>query len=412
MVGERPTIGAFATMAQVLITDPAPPDGVVEVDEDWQPLRGAATSADHWRVWGRLPARGLSPLRAIGFAVSRERAIRRLRSSHSGAELRRLHRLPPASHAGRLRGAMRSLLLQGAVAELGAHGRPAPYERILQDSGTLSRRLEVSRDGSVRMFGTRHGQPVVVRMSVAGGQSDPARAAQALTLLAERRIDRVPVVLDAGQFGHVGWSVETRLRGRSPGRLNAEHWREVIDIMQQLISPGRDSPDLASASIQLAALLPSHGSAIEQAVAPIAGHLHGMPSAIQHGDLFVDNLLVDRGRLTGIVDWGTWSSIGTPGVDLFELYTTSRRRRGPAEFVRELVSESWCSEEWRRLTASYWAGIGVEPNRPTLRAVATAWWVTSMTSLLARSDRTHLASDRAWLAREVDGGLAWIGATT
>lgn len=411
MVGERGSDSAFQAMARVLAPESGRSLAVVELGPRWQ-SQGFAPAIGEWTIWGNLPARGLSVSAAVAFALARERAIRRLRRSDSGSALRVLHRLPPATHAGGLGGPIRKLLLQGAAAELTTSSTLIPiYEQVIAASGSTAARprLDVNRDGSVRIKAEHDGTPVLVRLGTIGGIADPRRAAEGLRTVGAYT-DRAPALIGSGLLGEVGWSIEALLQGRPPRRLTPDQWREVAGILQQLaVRSEHAGGAFRDQAASLAAMLPGYASVLDRALAQAIEEVGRLPAVIQHGDLFHENVLADHRRVTGIVDWGTWMPSGTPGVDLLELYATERRRRKPAEFARVLTEGSWFAADFQHLAASYWAAIDVEPTRTTLRAVAAAWWTSGVTGWLARPGHGRLADDAGWLTREIGAAVRWLG---
>lgn len=386
------------------------PVDVIELDENWR--ADARPRAARWTVWGRLPAHGLSASSAVAFAVRRELAIRDLRRAARSQDVRRLHRLDPADH-GRGGGLARRFLLQGVAAELGSEPdlRPA-YEQIIAeaqiDAGRM--KLGVSRDGSVRIAGEVAGRPILARLGIPHTPTDPSRNADALRTLAGMKMGTIPTLIGQGCRGGIAWTVESRLPGGNPRRLASQQWNDAVRFLASLVSDqvGRASvhPQMAT----LRALLPTHSGRLSAVEKVLGKALAGLPSAIQHGDFFDGNLLMRGSRLSGVVDWDTWTSDGTPGVDLLELYATDRARRRPAEFARILTDGVWRSDEFVRLTDAYWRAIGVPATDETLTAIASAWWASSVAALLARPDRRKLVSEPAWVVREVDQVLDWMAA--
>lgn len=412
MVGEPTETSGFVALARVLSPATSTSAAVLELDEAWRPVR-PASSRTAWTVWGRLPAHGLSAPAAVAFAMRREMALRRLPRGTPGDAVRRLHRLHPAEHGRRPGNPVRRFLLQGAAAELVAgQGPPPMYEDVLAEAEVTTdrMRLAASRDGSVRLAGDVAGRPVIVRFGIAESATDPARNADALRALGNRGTRRVPALLREGRRGGIAWAVESRIPGSNPRSLSTRHWADTIDFLSGLVNDGIPIGAVREQAATLSALLPNQSARLRSMMEPLQAALARLPSAIQHGDFFSDNLLVKGGHLTGVVDWGGWAAAGTPGVDLLELYATDRRRRRPAEFARILTEDVWRSDEFLGLTAGYWRAIGVSPTTNTLNAVASAWWISSITELLVRADRRALVMQPAWVAREVDQVLRWIAA--
>ena len=402
MVGEPSEPSGFFALARVLSPAAAGPVDVIELDEGWRASPGSRSAT--WTIWGRLPARGLSAPHALAFAIRRELAIWELRRAASSNRVRHIHRLYPAEH-GRRGARARRFLLQGAAAELGPEASLTPaYQEILAEAQVEIDQLKLgaSRDGSVRIAGEVGGRPVLVRLGIADSPTDPARNAGALRQLGEMTVGLIPALMGEGRQDGIAWTVESRLEGGNPQRLTSRQWSDAIQFLARLVTNRAGPPAVRRQMGILIALLPSRSVPLAAMGERIEAALTGLPSAIQHGDFFSDNLLVRGGRLTGVVDWGTWTSAGTPGVDLMELYATEREGRRPADFARILADEVWRSDEFLDLTEAYWRAIGVAPSEELLKAIASAWWVSGMAALLARPDRRSLVSQPAWVDREVD----------
>jgi len=402
MVGEASELSGFVALARVLSPAAAGQVDVIELDEGWRAAPGSRSAT--WTIWGRMPAHGLSAPNAVAFAIRRELAIWELRRGVSSNGIRRLHRLNPAEHGGR-GGLARRFLLQGAAAELGAEADLTPaYEGILAEAQVDIDQLKLgaSRDGSVRIAGDVGGRPVLVRLGIPDSPTDPSRNADALRQLGEMTVGCVPTLVGEGRHGGIAWTVESRLAGGNPHRLASRQWSDAMQFLAHLVTNRAGPRAVREQTAYLIALLPERSVPLSALGERTEAALTGLPSVIQHGDFFGDNLLVQGSRLTGVVDWGTWTSAGTPGVDLLELYATDRGQRRPAEFARILTDGVWRSDEFLDLTAEYWRAIGVPPSEETLKAIASAWWVSGMAALLARPDRRKLVSQPAWVEREVD----------
>jgi Phosphotransferase enzyme family len=411
MVGEPRKPSGFAMLARVLSPAEESRTQVSELDDAWRP-RERANPGSTWTVWGRLPARRLSAPGALAFALRREAAIHRMRREFPGGAVRRLHRLYPAEHR-RSGGILRRVLLHGAAVEIAVgHGLRPTYEDVLIEAEIDNSRpqLAASRDGSVRIAGMLGDSPVILRLGIADTATDPARNAAALRALQARGVPLVPTLVREGRRGGIAWAVESRLRGKSLGRLSSSHWDQAIDFLTHLVTTEIPVGAVRDQANILAGILPARSEALVSAGHSLAAVLARLPSALQHGDFFSDNLLFRGSWLTGVVDWNSWAAGGCPGVDLFELYATDRRRRKPAEFASILTEEFWRSRDFLDRTDAYWRRIGVAPTPETLRSVASAWWFASLTALLERPDRRALLGQPAWVAREVDQVLAWLEA--
>jgi hypothetical protein len=378
---------------------------------DWK--RPSAADVGNDAVWGRLPAAGLSPLSALLFAVRRERALTALRRGIAGVvPVRRIHRLAPARHAGRIRGVIRGLLLQGAAAELTeAPDAQRAYELVLRESGvrTSAISLRVSRDGSVRVAGELQGDAVIVRMGSMRAGIDPRRATDALRELDERSVHRAPKLLREGCSGQVAWTVESQLAGGVPHRFHDALWADVVGFASALQN-AKDQPITAvSRHVEILNMaLPNRTEELRDVALSLAMGLRSLPSVLQHGDMCRDNILVEHGSFSGIVDWVTWDPAGVPGVDLIELYATERMRDTRTETGALVRGRVWDEPEFRSRTAPYWQALGISPTPALLQPIGVAWWLMSLATLLDRPDRRYLAKQPDWISRNVDAVVSWL----
>jgi aminoglycoside phosphotransferase (APT) family kinase protein len=135
--------------------------------------------------------------------------------------------------------------------------------------------------------------------------------------------------------------------------------------------------------------------------------LRGLPAVHRHGDLWSGNLLVDRGRLAGLVDWDAAHPLGVPGSDLVQLLATDARRRAHQPLGQAFVARPWRSTAFRKATAGYWTATGTAPEARLLDAAGLAWWATEVHHTLVRLP--HRAADERWITTNVDAVLTALG---
>jgi aminoglycoside phosphotransferase (APT) family kinase protein len=85
-----------------------------------------------------------------------------------------------------------------------------------------------------------------------------------------------------------------------------------------------------------------------------------------HGDLHPANLLITKGQLTGVIDFGLLA-VGDPAVDLMAAWTFPT---GPA---RHAFRTALPADEatWDAAAAGHWSsGYGAPPTPPTIRCSA------------------------------------------
>lgn len=365
----------------------------VRADDGWTlPAPPAGTTV----VWGRPAlASGTPRATAIRGALARERRLRAARR-RPGVSVRRLP--PQRLSGGGFRNAIRDALLGGAVVILPAE----PGERrVLDDAaagagveGPLGR-IHLSSGGSIVARVRTRGGDAVLRVGVADAPGDPSRGAAALAHLSA--IDGpIPRLLATGRAGDAAWALESALPGGRPQRLTRELAANVAAVCAAFPSgngpPGAPRRDLDA----LAALIPDREEALLALAREIRTELRTLTSILRHGDLWLGNLLVDGGGLSGIVDWDAWDPGSVPGADLLHLHATARRIEERCQ-----LGEIWSRRPWRE-----------ESFRATLRGPATevpedilaiAWWAGEVRGTVSRHPAR--ATDEAWLAVNVDGVL-------
>jgi aminoglycoside phosphotransferase (APT) family kinase protein len=125
-----------------------------------------------------------------------------------------------------------------------------------------------------------------------------------------------------------------------------------------------------------------------------------LPSVLRHGDLWLGNLLVERGALSGVVDWDAWHPASLPGTDLLHLVASSRAFATRRSFGELMAERPWEDALFARAADRYWRGLGIDPACEVLEAVGAAWWAATTRANVQRHPGT--AHDPRWLARSVD----------
>jgi thiamine kinase-like enzyme len=129
-----------------------------------------------------------------------------------------------------------------------------------------------------------------------------------------------------------------------------------------------------------------------------------------HGDFWHGNLLVDGGRLTGVVDWDAAGPGRLPLLDYLHLVTIAEHtRRRHASLGETIVSFllPWArdgGDEPARELFSLTTGGDLDP--PTLEALVTAYWLDyAAYQLRLYADR----SDPQWFEPNVSSLLEVLG---
>lgn len=393
--------------------DPGSRGEVVEAPPDWRFNPDALDSGADAVVWGRMPDRTPSLRSAARTAAAREAALRTVgRRVPSRLRLVGIHRLAPRRlQAGGLRGRVRAAVRGGALVELGA--LPAGdrvLDRVLEEAEI--RRLDGSfhagaGGGLLVHVVAADESAALLRVARAGTPGDPARGAEALDRLAGGGVPVIPSVRGRGRTAGASWVVEQALPGRRPQRVSGRLARQVALVCKTF--PLGDGPPTATAEdlAGIAALLPDREHALAGLAAAVSGGVEGLPAVARHGDLWAGNLLVERGRLTGVVDWDAWHPAGIPGGDLVQLLGTESRRRAHQALGVAVGDRPWRGAELSQEVRGYWDALGIRADDDALELAGIAWWAAEVHGTLSRLP--HRAADEAWLETNVDGVLSALG---
>jgi hypothetical protein len=404
---------SFLALASLLMpTEPGPRALALEADARWQFDRAAAADAD-LVVWGRPPwPSGTSLPTLARAAIARERALTRLRRQPPGPlRVVAIHRWwPPALRPDRGASKLRDAFLSGALVELAAARRPLRVidaaSQMAAGSDTVRGFLPGSGGSALTRVPLAGGREGVLRVAPTGGAGDPARAAAALHHLAGEPTGQIPRLLGRGITAGASWSLESYLPGRRPSRLTPAILVGVARFVAAL--PRAAGPPTAHHDDldRIATAYPQHAPVLQRISRGLDLRLRSLPAVVRHGDLWTGNLLATGMRLSGVVDWDGWHPSATPGVDLLQLLNMDEALR-----TRRHVGELWLQRPWEspvfaRVSAEYWQGLGVRPDRQTLEAIGIAWWAGQVAHSLSR-DPT-LSGDRRWTEAHLDRVLGVI----
>lgn len=347
------------------------------------PAEGATST------WSAAPrGRGAGVGELLRHAVARELRVglHRLEAAQ-GAETR-VVRVPGPGH----RSPALAWLRGGVVASVTRDGSTTVLDELLAEARlTTPEAVAVGRDGSVLLHArARDGAPVVVR--VGAGPGDPHPAAAVL-----RRMDlqdaAIPRIVDVGTTAGLGWTVETRLPGRRPDALTEAIVDDVGELLLRLPGDGAPPTSWEEDLTTLAERAPEARAAVSSLVHDLRPVLARVPSVVRHGDLWRGNLLVQDGRLSGVVDWDAAHTCAPPGVDLLQLLTTERRGRGRGlgEVFR---ARPWRDRRIRGPVAGHLDRRGVRADDRLLEALAVCWWAQEIAGTVRRLPMR--AADHGW----------------
>jgi Protein of unknown function (DUF1679) len=357
--------------------------------------------ADVAVVWGRLANGSQHPLRQ---AAERELDLRALRAAlPPRLHVTAVHRLPaPGARAG-VRGWACGILRAGLVVEVAPpDAGPRILDVVAQVAGAdrLERPVHAGAGGTVlvraRMASGAHG---LLRVTRAGASGDPATLADTLERLATAGVPLAPRPLGRGVVAGASWTAEKLLPGHRPGRVTPELAHHAALACARL--PISDAVPTAPVEDLLgaAAALPRYGADLRRLADRLRSGVRGIPAVQRHGDLWAGNLLVDRGRLTGIVDWDAAHSSGVPGADLVQLVATDVRQRRRLPLGRAVLERPWRTSTFTAATAAYWRALDIAPRRALLDVAGIAWWASEIHHTLVRFPQRR--TDERWVAENV-----------
>jgi Phosphotransferase enzyme family len=357
--------------------------------------------ADVAVVWGRLPNGAQHPLRQ---AAERELDLRALRA----ALPRRLHviavhRLPARGARTGVRGWARGVLRAGVVVEVAPPGAgPRILDAVARVAGAerLERPFHAGAGGTVLVRARMaSGERGLLRVTRAGASGDPAALADTLERLATAGVPFAPRPFGRGVVAGASWTAEKLLPGHRPGRLTPHLVHQAARAFGRL--PISDDLPIAPVEDLLgaAAVLPRHAADLRRLADRLRSRLDGIPAVQRHGDLWAGNLLVDRGRLTGIVDWDAAHCSGVPGADLVQLVGTDARRRRRLPLGRAVLERPWRASAFTVSTAAYWWALDIAPRRALLDIAGIAWWASEIHHTLVRFPQRR--TDERWVSENV-----------
>ena len=274
-------------------------------------------------------------------------------------------------------------------------------------SGRLSLERVLVRATGLIVLGERE----VMRVSVGAARAQLHHQRRALEKLhAAEPPDSVaafvPWPVAEGTVGAADWSLERRLSGKEASpRLGESLVGECQDFLVGLHrSLWRDEPDgsLAQAADVVASVCDhDQAEAVRSLAERLEGRLADLPRGFGHGDFWSGNLLTEKGRLVGVVDWMAATADRLPLCDLIHL-RLSARRWAKNEPLGGLVVEEvlpWARAGADERTRSYCGRLGFEPSPERLEALVIAYWLDRVGhELETYSDRR----DPEWLRSNVE----------
>jgi len=342
-----------------------------------------------------VPTQPLVSPPASGWRSGMSALIRRERTriqSRSGPSRERVVWAAAPGHRRKYR-ALRQALLGGYLwAELPSD---SPV-RLLQSTTAFepTDALRLGSGGGIRQRGLWAGSPVLARLGVMGSPADPSWHYAALDRL---DLKQIPRGVATGEIDGVCWSIEAFQPGQSPTSLSVPQARQAADFVTRLpmgTAPadviGRAAGELAELTVDLGRV----SNVVEAALIDI-------PSVVVHGDFWSGNLLFDGGRLTGVIDWDSWSEQGVPGLDLLHLWAEELRRERGVSYGKLIEQRFWADETVGSGVAAYFAALSLDWHPDLQLLLAAGWWMTAVAGAARRNP--SLGTNGTWMASNVAG---------
>jgi Phosphotransferase enzyme family len=359
------------------------------------------------RSWMAPAPSGTSLAGLVRHAAARTVLTRR---RASGASPRVVVPLRPTSLRTGARAFLRGALASGAVVL--RHGSVLPDPDSILGRIAAQAQVQFPRPtfwlgsgGSLVAPGLRHGAPVVLRVfpSTMGQRHD--HGVRTLEHLEAAHILFAPRLVAVGETGGTPWLLESRLAGRRPRALSAALARDVREFCLEL--PLSADPPTLSSERRLDGIDADIARRLRLAAGHAVAAWDGVRPVGVHGDLWTGNLLEDRGRLRGVVDWDAYRTGVVPGTDLVHLVATDERLRQRRGMGAELLSRPWRREPLRGLGARYFAALGLAVDDDRWTAAGIDWWIGQVADSLER--RPELATSAEWVGSNVVAVLDALG---
>jgi aminoglycoside phosphotransferase (APT) family kinase protein len=246
-------------------------------------------------------------------------------------------------------------------------------------------------------------------LRVAVGPARRALSAQAAALAKLQLADPPPIVADrvpwtiaVGETGLAAWSLERTLSG---GRAGLELGRRVaadcLDLLVALHGVGHAAERRTCAQdAEIVAAMCDAGLAKEiRALArELDEALADLPRGFGHGDFWSGNLLVEGGRLTGVIDWAAAGPGQLPLLDLMHLHVSARRDQGrPLGAAIAAYSRKRTQAEQQAID-EYAGRTGL--TRADGERLVAAYWLSATARELTDPDRARDAKATARFLRD------------
>jgi hypothetical protein len=248
----------------------------------------------------------------------------------------------------------------------------------------------------------------VVRVAAGPGREHLRRQHAALDELWARTppdlvAGRLPRPLAAGDRGLGGWLLEDRLPGAVPDAVAGRLLDDCADFLVCLhgCASSEVGPSLAGAADTVNALSGGTRDDLRRLGERLDERLAGLPRGFGHGDFWRRNLLVDGGRLAGVVDWEHAGAGRLPVLDLLQLVATQPRYDGrgiTSVVVGGLLP--WARAGGDDTVRRYGARLGLDLRPALLEDLVLAFWLDRLARQLDKCG--DLGGSPRWAGDHVD----------
>lgn len=213
---------------------------------------------------------------------------------------------------------------------------------------------------------------------------------------------RVPALLAAGETGLTKWTLESRLPGKGSAHvLTPVMLDDSLTFIIQLgqLERGIVSRELltqAGEIVARTARAPEVGLLAERA----GSVLDGAPAVFGHGDYCSSNLLVESGRLSGVVDWEAAGPGELALLDLLHLLLLHECQPDVYRWGRAVTTQlAALAARTDGPVADYLDALGLTFDARERSALVVAYWLKRVAYQL--STYSGRARDRRWLEENV-----------
>ena len=297
---------------------------------------------------------------------------------------------------------------------VGRHGKKEP---TLLDAAIEDAAQAVGRPLRLDWASPRAGPTTValdgglLRIAVGPSRGQLKRQAAAQSTLREAQLPREVAELVAwveaeGRTGLADWSLERRLLGaQPPPAFSDQLLADCVDFLVVLhgADTTAESAQTTRATAETAAgFLPqAEARTIVSLGERVGTTLADAPRGFAHGDFFRGNLLVEEGRLVGVVDWDASGPGRLPLLDLLHLRHMNEQRPADLDWGPTLVEHllPWARAGGDEPAREYCRRVGIEPTPERLEGLVAAYWLERLAYQLSTyADRSVRPR---WLERNV-----------